>query len=75
MAPLPSWQVYDEPTILLAKRVTGEEEVPDGVVGLVRCGWGGPAAGAVAGAATGPWCFKALLPTVCSLALAGVLGC
>lgn len=29
-------QVYSEPTILLAKRVTGEEEVPDGVVGLVR---------------------------------------
>ncbi|KAL4448876.1 hypothetical protein ABPG77_007593 [Micractinium sp. CCAP 211/92] len=28
-------KVYSEPTILLAKRVTGEEEVPDGVVGLV----------------------------------------
>ncbi|KAL4422809.1 hypothetical protein ABPG75_009006 [Micractinium tetrahymenae] len=28
-------KVYSEPTILLAKRVTGEEEVPVGVVGLV----------------------------------------
>lgn len=28
-------QVYEEPTILLAKRVTGEEEVPVGVVGLI----------------------------------------
>lgn len=28
-------QSYAEPTILFAKRITGEEEVPDGVVGLV----------------------------------------
>ena len=36
-SPPPPRQVYSEPTILLAKRVTGEEEVPDGVVGLIRC--------------------------------------
>ncbi len=28
-------QVYDEPTVLLAKRVTGEEEVPEGCVAVV----------------------------------------
>lgn len=28
-------QSYTEPTILFARRITGEEEVPDGVVGLV----------------------------------------
>jgi alpha-glucan,water dikinase len=28
-------KVYDEPTILLARRVTGEEEVPVGVVGVL----------------------------------------
>ncbi|KAK9816496.1 hypothetical protein WJX72_001009 [[Myrmecia] bisecta] len=27
--------VYDEPTVLLAKRVTGEEEVPDGAVAVL----------------------------------------
>jgi hypothetical protein len=27
--------VYDEPTVLVAKRVTGEEEVPDGVVAVL----------------------------------------
>lgn len=28
-------QVYNEPTVLLAKRVTGEEEVPEGCVAVV----------------------------------------
>ena len=28
-------QVYEEPTVLLAKRVTGEEEVPEGCVAVV----------------------------------------
>ena len=28
-------QVYDEPTVLLAKRVTGEEEVPEGAVAVL----------------------------------------
>lgn len=28
-------QVYDEPTVLLAKRVTGEEEVPEGCVAVI----------------------------------------
>lgn len=28
-------QVYDEPTVLLCYRVTGEEEVPEGVVGVL----------------------------------------
>ncbi len=27
--------MYDEPTVLVAKRVTGEEEVPDGVVAVL----------------------------------------
>jgi alpha-glucan, water dikinase len=26
---------YDKPTILIAKRVKGEEEIPDGVVGVI----------------------------------------
>lgn len=30
-----SKQVYAEPTVLLAKRVTGEEEVPEGCVAVV----------------------------------------
>ena len=31
-----SWlQVYDEPTVLVAKRVTGEEEVPEGAVAVL----------------------------------------
>jgi hypothetical protein len=29
-------QVYDEPTVLLVKHVSGEEEVPVGVVGVLR---------------------------------------
>ncbi len=33
--PLNNTQSYNEPTILFAKRITGEEEVPDGVVGVV----------------------------------------
>ena len=28
-------QVYDEPTVLVCYRVTGEEEVPEGVVGVL----------------------------------------
>ena len=28
-------QVYDEPTVVLAKRVTGEEEVPEGAVAVL----------------------------------------
>lgn len=28
-------QVYDEPTVLVAKRVTGEEEVPEGAVAVL----------------------------------------
>ena len=28
-------QVYNEPTVLLAKRVTGEEEVPEGAVAVL----------------------------------------
>ena len=28
-------QVYDDPTVLLAKRVTGEEEVPEGAVAVL----------------------------------------
>ena len=28
-------QVYEEPTVLIAKRVTGEEEVPEGVVAVL----------------------------------------
>jgi alpha-glucan,water dikinase len=28
-------KVYDEPTILLANRVSGEEEIPEGVVAVV----------------------------------------
>ena len=28
-------QVYEEPTVLLAKRVTGEEEVPEGAVAVL----------------------------------------
>ena len=28
-------QVYEEPTVLVAKRVTGEEEVPEGVVAVL----------------------------------------
>jgi hypothetical protein len=31
----PSLQQYDRPTILLARRVTGEEEPPTGVVGVL----------------------------------------
>lgn len=27
--------MYDEPTVLIAKRVTGEEEVPEGVVAVL----------------------------------------
>ena len=42
-------KVYEQPTILLAKHVSGEEEVPVGVVGLIRWvgGWlaGGRAGG------------------------------
>ena len=30
-----SMQVYNEPTVLLAKRVTGEEEVPEGAVAVL----------------------------------------
>lgn len=30
-------KVYDTPTVLLARHVSGEEEVPVGVVGVVRC--------------------------------------
>jgi hypothetical protein len=26
---------YDRPTVLIAKRVKGEEEIPDGVVGVI----------------------------------------
>ena len=33
--PGPHLQVYDEPTVLLAKRVTGEEEVPEGAVAVL----------------------------------------
>lgn len=32
-----SYAVYKEPTILIAKRVTGEEEIPEGVLGVVSC--------------------------------------
>lgn len=28
-------KVYDEPTILLANRVSGEEEIPEGVVAVI----------------------------------------
>ena len=35
-------QVYDEPTVLLARHVSGEEEVPVGVVGLIRWARGLP---------------------------------
>ena len=31
----PLLQVYDEPTVLVAKRVTGEEEVPEGAVAVL----------------------------------------
>jgi hypothetical protein len=31
----PVVQVYDEPTVLVAKRVTGEEEVPEGAVAVL----------------------------------------
>ena len=34
-------KVYEQPTILLAKHVSGEEEVPAGVVGLIRWVGGG----------------------------------
>lgn len=30
-------QVYDQPTVLLVREVSGEEEVPEGVVGVIRC--------------------------------------
>ncbi len=37
----PAWldqmQVYDEPTVLLARHISGEEEVPVGAVGLIGC--------------------------------------
>ncbi len=32
---LPAAQTYEEPTVLLAKRVTGEEEVPEGAVAVL----------------------------------------
>jgi hypothetical protein len=38
-------KVYEQPTILLAKHVSGEEEVPAGVVGLIRWVGGGDGCG------------------------------
>ena len=35
MTRMPALQVYSEPTVLLAKRVTGEEEVPEGAVAVL----------------------------------------
>ena len=35
MRPWRDTQVYEEPAVLIAKRVTGEEEVPEGVVAVL----------------------------------------
>eukprot|EP00358_Blepharisma_japonicum_P004033 CAMPEP_0202945426 /NCGR_PEP_ID=MMETSP1395-20130829/6448_1 /ASSEMBLY_ACC=CAM_ASM_000871 /TAXON_ID=5961 /ORGANISM="Blepharisma japonicum, Strain Stock R1072" /LENGTH=581 /DNA_ID=CAMNT_0049645433 /DNA_START=920 /DNA_END=2665 /DNA_ORIENTATION=- len=32
-----SYSVYTEPTILLSKKVSGEEEIPEGVLGVISC--------------------------------------